>query len=133
MMNRKILVVEDNALNMKLMRGIFKIGQYDIIEAVDAEIGIRLARDEKPFLILMDIQLPGMNGLEATRIIKARPETKDIPIVALTGLAMEGDYQRAIEAGCDDFITKPIDIDNILSLIRSYCNGNGKNEAATFC
>lgn len=132
-MNRKILVVEDNALNMKLMRGIFKIGQYDIIEAVDAEIGIRLARDEKPFLILMDIQLPGMNGLEATRIIKARPETKDIPIVALTGLAMEGDYQRAIEAGCDDFITKPIDIDNILSLIRSYCNGNGKNEAATFC
>jgi CheY-like chemotaxis protein len=131
-MNRKILVVEDNALNMKLMRGIFEIGQFDIIEAVDAEIGIRLAKDEKPFLILMDIQLPGMNGLEATRDNKAGPDTKDIPVVALTGLAMEGDYQRAIEAGCDDFITKPIGIDNILSLIKSYCSGNGKNEAATF-
>ena len=94
MENRSILVIEDNELNMKLMRGIFQLGNYRIIEAVDAETGMRLAREHRPFLILMDIQLPGMDGLKATRIIKSDSELKDIPVVALTGFAMQGDEKK---------------------------------------
>ena len=131
MENRKILVVEDNALNMKLMRGIFALGKYEIIEAVDAETGIRLARDEKPFLILMDIQLPGMDGLEATRQLKADSEMKGIPVVALTGFAMQGDQEKAIEAGCDGYLTKPVEVTTVLDTIEKFIgskndNGSGK-------
>lgn len=128
MENRKILVVEDNVLNMKLMRGIFVLGKYEIIEAMDAETGIRLARDEKPFLILMDIQLPGMDGLEATRQLKADSNLKDIPVVALTGFAMQGDQEKAIEAGCDGYITKPVEVTEVLETIGKFTgsqNGNG--------
>jgi CheY-like chemotaxis protein len=124
-MNRKILVVEDNALNMKLMRGIFKLGQYEIVEAPDAETGIGLARKERPFLILMDIQLPGMDGLQATRIIKSEPDIRDIPVIALTGFAMPTDHKMAMEAGCDDTITKPVDVNQVLELISKYSDGNG--------
>jgi CheY-like chemotaxis protein len=115
--NKSILVIEDNELNMKLMRGIFQLGGYRIIEAVDAENGIRLARELRPFLILMDIQLPGMDGLKATRIIKSDSEMKDIPVVALTGFAMRGDEEKAQEAGCDGYITKPIDFKDVLKKI----------------
>jgi CheY-like chemotaxis protein len=101
MANRNILVIEDNKLNMKLMRGIFQLGEYQIIEALDAETGIRLAREHHPFLILMDIQLPGMDGLAATQIIKSDPELKDIPVLALTGFAMQGDEEKALASGCD--------------------------------
>ncbi|MGB5423796.1 MAG: response regulator [Desulfobacterales bacterium] len=117
MENRSILVIEDNELNMKLMRGIFQLGNYRIIEAVDAETGMRLAREHRPFLILMDIQLPGMDGLKATRIIKSDSELKDIPVVALTGFAMQGDEEKAWEAGCDGYITKPVDFKDVLKKI----------------
>ena len=120
MENNRILVVEDNELNMKLMRGIFNMGAYHIIEAVDAESGIRLAREHRPFLILMDIQLPGMDGLEATRIIKSDPLLKNIPVVALTGFAMQGDKERAVDAGCDGYITKPIEVKAVISKIASF-------------
>ena len=99
MENRTILVVEDNALNMKLVRSLFKMSKYDIIEAVDAETGIQLARECKPDLILMDIQLPGMDGLNASRIIKEDPSLKNVKIVALTSHAMEGDEKKGREAG----------------------------------
>ena len=128
MENRKILVVEDNALNMKLMRGIFTLGQYDIVEAMDAETGLRLAREEKPILILMDIQLPGMDGLEATRQLKADSNLKGIPVVALTGFAMQGDQEKAIEAGCDGYLTKPVEVSEVLETIDKFAgieNGNG--------
>lgn len=128
MENRKILVVEDNALNMKLIRGIFALGKYEIIEAMDAETGIRCARDEKPILILMDIQLPGMDGLEATRQLKADSKLKDIPVVALTGFAMQGDREKAIEAGCDGYLTKPVEVNELLETIDKFTgceNGNG--------
>jgi CheY-like chemotaxis protein len=120
MENRNILVIEDNELNMKLMRGIFSIGKYHIIEAFDAETGIRLARKHKPFLVLMDIQLPGMDGLKATRIMKADPQLKDIPVVALTGFAMQGDEEKARKSGCEGYITKPIDIQEVLETIDGF-------------
>ena len=124
--NREILVIEDNKLNMKLMRGVFKLGSYQIIEAFDAETGIRLARKHRPFLILMDIQLPGMDGLHATRIIKADPLLKDIPVVALTGFAMQGDEEKALSSGCDGYITKPIDVDKVLKTIADFHRKNSK-------
>jgi CheY-like chemotaxis protein len=122
MENKNILVIEDNELNMKLMRGILSIGDYQLIEAFDAETGIRLARKQKPFLILMDIQLPGMDGLEATRIIKTDSKLKDIPVVAITGFAMQDDREKALESGCDDFITKPFDVEDLLRTIEGYYN-----------
>ena len=114
-------------MNMKLMRGIFKIGKYHLIEAFDAETGIWLAREHQPFLILMDIQLPGMDGLKATQVIKADPELKDIPVVALTGYAMQGDEEKAVDAGCDGYITKPINVQEILDIINNLCNSGKPN------
>jgi CheY-like chemotaxis protein len=128
MENRNILVIEDNELNMKLMRGVFRIGNFQIIEAYDAETGIRLAREHQPFLILMDIQLPGMDGLKATQIIKADPDLKDIPVVALTGFAMQGDEEKAMNSGCDGYITKPINVQEVLEIINSLCNGGTPNK-----
>lgn len=122
MENKNILVIEDNELNMKLMREVLSIGDYQLIEAFDAETGIRLARKQKPFLILMDIQLPGMDGLEATRIIKTDSNLKDIPVVAITGFAMQGDREKALESGCDDYITKPFDFEDLLKTIEGYYN-----------
>jgi len=107
--NKTILVVEDNELNMKLVRSLLTMGRYTTLEAVDAESGIRLACEHKPNLILMDIQLPGMDGLSATRILKKDSSLKELKIVALTSHAMEGDEKKAIEAGCDGYIAKPID------------------------
>jgi CheY-like chemotaxis protein len=122
MKNKNILVVEDNELNMKLMRTILSIADYQVIEAFDAETGIRLARKQKPFLILMDIQLPGINGLEATRIIKTDSKLKDIPVLAITGFAMQGDREKALESGCDDYITKPFNFEDLLKIIEGYEN-----------
>ena len=115
-----ILVIEDNKLNMKLMRGISKLGNYQIIEAFDAETGIQLAKVHKPFLILMDIQLPGMNGLNATEIIKSDPQLKDISVVALTGFAMQGDEEKALASGCDGYVTKPINVAEMLETIAEF-------------
>jgi len=120
MANRNVLVIEDNKFNMKLMRGIFQLSNYQIIEALDAETGIRLAREHHPFLILMDIQLPGMDGLAATQLIKSNPKLKDIPVVALTGFAMQGDEEKALESGCDGYITKPIDVQHVLKTIDEF-------------
>jgi len=120
MSTKTILVVEDNALNMKLVKSLLKIAKHDMLEAPDAETGITLARDKKPDLILMDIQLPGMDGLTATQIIKEDPSVKDIPIVAFTSFAMEGDEEKAMEVGCAGYITKPLDTQNFLKAVESY-------------
>jgi CheY-like chemotaxis protein len=120
MPTKTILVVEDNALNMKLVKSLLKIGKHDMLAAPDAETGITLARDKKPDLILMDIQLPGMDGLTATRIIKEDPSVKDIPVVAFTSFAMEGDEEKAMEVGCAGYITKPLDTQNFLKTVEGY-------------
>ena len=121
--DKTILVIEDNELNMKLVRSLLKMSSYVMVEAVDAETGIKLAREKKPDLILMDIQLPGMDGLSATKILKADPSLKDIVIIALTSHAMEGDDTKVREAGCDGYITKPIDTRNFLQRVTDYANG----------
>jgi CheY-like chemotaxis protein len=120
MNNKTILVIEDNTLNMKLVRSLLTIGKYSVLEASDAERGIQLARKNRPQLILMDIQLPGMDGLDATRLIKIDPDLKKIPIIALTSRAMDGDNQKAIEAGCDGYISKPINTRGFLKTIDQY-------------
>ena len=125
MNDRTILVVEDNALNMKLVRSLLKIGKYRIVEAFDAETGIELAREKKPDLILMDIQLPGMDGLTATQILKTDTHLKDIMIIALTSHAMEGDENKVREAGCDGYLTKPIDTRTFLQTVSDYLDSTG--------
>ena len=120
MKNKLILVIEDNALNMKLIKSLLQLGDYDVAEASDAESGIELAKKHKPDLILMDIQLPGMDGLHATQIISKNPELKEIPVVAITSYAMHGDEQKARSAGCIGYITKPINTRNFLEALEGY-------------
>jgi CheY-like chemotaxis protein len=120
--NKRILVIEDNELNMKLVRGLLKINGYSILEANDAETGIHMTHEHHPDLILMDIQLPGMDGLSAAKIIKENPTLKDIPIVALTSYAMQGDEEKALEAGCTGYIAKPIDTRTFLETVSQYLN-----------
>ena len=120
MENKTVLVIEDNEMNMKLVRTLLAIGKYRVLEAIDAEAGILLAREHRPDLILMDIQLPGIDGLSATRIIKNGAALKDIPIVALTSYAMEGDEEKAAEAGCVGYIPKPIDTRDFLGTISRF-------------
>jgi CheY-like chemotaxis protein len=121
--NKTILVIEDNALNMKLVKSLLGIGKYSILAAEDAESGMQVARENHPDLILMDIQLPGMYGLTATKILKADQKVNTIPIVALTSHAMEGDDKKALAAGCDGYIAKPIDTKNFLATIGHYLQG----------
>jgi len=118
--NKRILVIEDNELNMKLVRGLLQMAKYNIPEATDAESGMHMVGEHHPALVLMDIQLPGMDGLSATRTILSNPDLKHIPIVALTSYAMQGDEQKALEAGCIGYITKPIDTRNFLKTISQF-------------
>jgi CheY-like chemotaxis protein len=106
---KTILIIEDDELNMKLVKTLLQTEKYHILEAKEAETGIELTQEHHPDLILMDLQLPGMDGLEATKIIKGDPKLMNIPIIALTAYAMEGDEQKAITAGCQGYIPKPID------------------------
>ncbi len=117
-MEHTVLVIEDDPLNMKLMRGLLGLGGYRMLEADKAETGLQMAADHRPDLILMDVHLPGLDGLSATRRLKADPELAAIPVIALTGLAMEGDREKALDAGCMDHITKPINT-------RSFLKGLG--------
>jgi CheY-like chemotaxis protein len=120
MEKKKILVIEDNELNMKLIRAILLIGEFKILEADSAETGLVLAQQKHPDLILMDIQLPGMDGLTATRKIKKDSILKDIPILALSGYAMKEDIDEATKAGCAGYITKPIDTRNFLDMLNQH-------------
>ncbi len=124
MSSATILIIEDNELNMKLVRSMLQLGKYRILEAEDAEGGIELAREQSPDLILMDIQLPRMDGLDATRIIKSDPALTHIPVIALTSYAMRGDEEKALSAGCSGYIAKPIDTRNFLDFISEQLNSN---------
>ncbi len=109
MAGEKILIVEDNPMNMELATDLLEASGYIVIQAGVAEEGIELARAELPDLILMDISLPAMDGLEATGVLKQDPATKGINVIALTAHAMKGDEEKALAAGCAGYITKPID------------------------
>lgn len=119
-----ILVIEDNELNMKLVRAILNLNQFKMIEANTAEKGIEAAKKFKPGVILMDIQLPGMDGLTATRILKSDPELSSIPIIALTSYAMDSDKQKALDAGCAGYITKPISSRVFISQLEEIITGS---------
>src|SRR6185295_10076875 len=116
----KVLIVEDNPANMTLAIFLLESAGHSVINATDAEAGLTLARDEQPQLILMDIQLPGMDGLEATRLLKQGDATRLIPVIALTALAMKGDEARIRAAGCDGYIAKPLAYQDFLAVIAAH-------------
>jgi CheY-like chemotaxis protein len=109
MAGERILIVDDNATNLKLVAYLMRANGYDVDTALDAEAALEALRTHRPDVILMDIQLPGIDGLELTRRLKADPATREIVIIAVTAYAMKGDQDKALAAGCDDYITKPID------------------------
>ena len=106
-MSKKILVVEDQEDNRRILRDLLTSANYELIEAVTGEEGVSMAEIHRPDLILMDIQLPGLDGYEATRRIKANPELTQIPIIAVTSYALSGDDAKAFEVGCDAYVAKP--------------------------
>ena len=115
----RILYVEDNEDNIYVIRNRLGRAGFTVLIATDGEQGVSMAAAERPDLILMDLRLPVMDGWEATRRIKAQPETRDIPIIALTAHAMTGDREKALEAGCDDFDTKPVEMPRLLEKVRA--------------
>ncbi len=121
----KILLVEDNEMNRDMLsRRLAKRG-FDVVVALDGSSGAAAAAAEQPDLILMDISLPDMDGCEVTRLVRAQPATASIPIIALTAHAMETDRIRALEAGCEDFDTKPVDLARLLAKIDALLSRNG--------
>jgi CheY-like chemotaxis protein len=115
----KILYVEDNEDNIYVVKNRFTRAGFTILVATDGEQGVAMAATEQPDLILMDLRLPVLDGWEATRRIKAQPETQHIPIIALTAHAMSGDREKALAAGCDDFDTKPVEMPRLLEKVRA--------------
>jgi len=115
-----ILVIDDHAVNLKLVSDLLELEGYIVLRCSDAESAIEMLKKNIPDLILMDIALPGMDGLQLTRIIKADHRTKDVRIIALTAFAMPGDKDRVLEAGCDGYITKPIDTRSFKSQIDPF-------------
>ncbi|BCM25198.1 response regulator [Methyloradius palustris] len=122
-----ILIIEDNPANMKLACMLLRNVGHTLLCAVDAETGLTLARAEQPDLILMDIQLPGMDGLAATVILKQHPSTAAIPVIALTAMAMKEDEAKTKAAGCDAYIAKPIRYKELYSVVNSLLNSDKKS------
>jgi two-component system cell cycle response regulator DivK len=116
----RILIVEDNAANMTLAVYLLESVGHEVLSATDAEAGLARARSERPDLILMDIQLPGMDGLEATAQLKREEGTRVIPVIALTALAMKGDEERILAAGCDGYIAKPMKYKEFLATVAEH-------------
>ena len=121
----KLLVVEDNELNRDSLSRHLKRNGFEVVMAVDGAQGVALARAELPDLVLMDMSLPVLDGWEATRQLKGADETKHIPVIALTAHAMAGDEDKALEAGCDDYDTKPVDLARLLGKIEALLPGKG--------
>jgi two-component system cell cycle response regulator DivK len=120
MAGKRILLVEDNSMNRRVAQFLLKSRGYTVYEARDGQEALEMAKLHLPDLILMDLQLPGLDGFTTTGMIKADATTKKIPVVALTAYAMKGDAERAMEAGCDGYVTKPIDPDEFPEIVASY-------------
>ncbi|NOY44054.1 MAG: response regulator [Deltaproteobacteria bacterium] len=118
-MSPKILLAEDQPMNRKLFREILEVKGYTVVEARDGAEALALARADPPDLVLMDVQMPGMDGLEATRRIKADPITRHVPVLALTAMAMDGDEERVFRAGCDGYLPKPVRIHTLLERVEA--------------
>lgn len=119
-MTRRVLIVEDNELNMKLFRDLLEAHGYETLPTRDGMEALKLARQFQPHLILMDIQLPEVSGLEVTRWLKEDPDLKRIPVIAVTAFAMKGDEERIRAGGCEDYLSKPIAVGKFLDMVRKY-------------
>lgn len=128
MAGEPILIVDDNLANLKLVSFVLKAKGYEVRTALNADDAVAALRSRLPKLILMDLQLPGMSGLELTRSLKSQPATRDIPVIAVTAFAMKGDEQRALEAGCDAYITKPIDTRQLRLIVASLVDAGEAEE-----
>ena len=131
MANEPILIVDDNPINLKLLKVLMTVEGYEVRTATDAEEALNVLNSFTPALILMDIQLPGIDGLELTRKLKADPAYRDTIILAVTAYAMKGDDAKAIAAGCDGYITKPIDTQTLPKLIADYLTKKRLNDDDT--
>jgi CheY-like chemotaxis protein len=118
-----VLIVDDNTINLKVVKTLLQVEGYEVRTAADAHEALAVLQDFQPRLILMDLQLPGLDGLELTRRLKADPATRDILILAVTAYAMKGDEQKALAAGCDGYITKPIDTRTLPGVVAGYLRG----------
>ncbi len=125
---KRVLVVEDIEMNRKVVRIVLKANGYEVLEASQAEEALEILGAETPDLILMDIALPGMSGEELTRQIKANPQWCHLPIIALTASAMKGDREQFLDAGCDDYISKPIDTHALVKLVNHYLLEEAKDD-----
>jgi two-component system, cell cycle response regulator DivK len=119
-MNKKVLIVEDNELNMKLFHDLLQAHNIDTIQTRDGHSAMALAREHKPDLIIMDIQLPEISGLEITKLLKEDEDLRHIPVVAVTAFAMKGDEQKIREGGCEDYISKPISVARFIEVIKGH-------------
>ena len=119
-MAERVLIVDDNPTNLKLVAYLVKANGYEVDTAIDADTATAAIAAHRPRVILMDLQLPGVDGLELTRRLKANPDTRDISIIAVTAYAMKGDQEKALEAGCDAYVTKPIDTRALPELIATF-------------
>ncbi len=120
MSGHTILYIEDNEYNRKIVRQLFSRTSYRLIEAVDGEAGVTMAQQERPDLILMDVQLPKMSGLDATRVLKEDARTSDIPVIVITSFALSGDREKAADAGAANYLAKPYSPRELLALVREY-------------
>ena len=124
MTGAQILVVEDNEKNMKLFRDVLQASGYQLLEAKTAERAMELAAEHEPELVLMDIQLPDLDGVEALGRLRANERTASIPVVALTAQAMQGDRERFLDAGFDGYISKPVDVVEFVKTVNKHCAGS---------
>ena len=130
-MSKTVLIVEDNELNMKLFHDLLEAHGVETIQTYDGKNVLDLAREHNPDLILMDIQLPEISGLEVTKMLKDDEELRKIPVVAVTAFAMKGDEQKIREGGCEDYISKPISVVNFMDVINRYLGNDEANESTS--
>ena len=126
MTGRQVVVVEDNERNMKLFREVLESSGYRTLEAETGERAVALTTEHRPDLVLMDIHLPDIDGVEALRMLRANERTASVPVLALTAQAMEGDRERFLAAGFDGYLSKPVNIADLLDAVRRYCEGGSR-------
>ena len=122
MLGERVLIVEDNEKNMKLVRDVLQATGYSTLEATTGEEAVELALSHAPALVLMDVQLPGINGVETLERMRQNERTASIPVLALTAQAMSGDRERFLEAGFDGYLAKPVDVGELIEAVREHCN-----------